>query len=501
MKPTIRVSIGGLAFNLEEDAFRVLDDYLKALRRHFEKNSESGEIISDIELRLSELLQMRVSSADGVVSMADALDIIKIMGSPKDFDDAPQEEYTEEDSEKKSFGKSDYAIDDTQDLFKKKLYRDTDNKFIGGVCSGLGHYFRIDTTIMRLIFSGIFLFLLFFMHKGPSCMVIVMIYGILWAVMPAAHSFKQKLSMTGSDPSISNIEEDRAQSARKYKGSSLASAIGILVNVFIGILAVILFLIIIAMIGSFIWLYFDTTILGLNNYLILLGLSSINLKIAFLLASLIPLMGLLSLMIKILKRSPFTTQTLISFVIGFVLWLGASFYLGNTGFKFGLNHRHTAEAVESVDANTTSDSLYVKLGSEYLSAESQPNNPFVLYTGSSDNKKLCVLPSIQTSVDTTLTNYVIEIHKKNFADNEMTAKRKVEDLHLDYTLTDSLLTINPTWHTNSNPWSLETFEIVIKTPRDKKVIKEYPLNRSYKDFNININRYGYNRCFYNITID
>ena len=94
MKPTIRVSIGGLAFNLEEDAFRVLDDYLKALRRHFEKNSESGEIISDIELRLSELLQMRVSSADGVVSMADALDIIKIMGSPKDFDDAPQEEYT-----------------------------------------------------------------------------------------------------------------------------------------------------------------------------------------------------------------------------------------------------------------------------------------------------------------------------------------------------------------------------------------------------------------------
>lgn len=332
-------------------------------------------------------------------------------------------------------------------------------------------------------------------------MVMVLIYGILWAVMPAAHSFKQKLSMTGSDPSISNIEEDRTQSARKYKGSSLASAIGILVNVFIGILAVILFLIIIAMIASFIWLYFDTTILGLNNYLILLGLSSINLKIAFLLASLIPLMGLLSLMIKILKRSPFTTQTLISFVIGFLLWLGASFYLGNTGFKFGLNHRHTAEAVESVNANTTSDSLYVKLGSEYLNAESQPNNPFVLYTGSADNKKLCVLPSIQTSVDTTLTNYVIEIHKKNFADNEMTAKRKVEDLHLDYTLTDSLLTINPTWHTNSNPWSLETFEIVIKTPRDKKVIKEYPLNRSYKDFNININRYGYNRCFYNITID
>ena len=328
MKPTIRVSIGGLAFNLEEDAFRVLDDYLKALRRHFEKNSESGEIISDIELRLSELLQMRVSSADGVVSMADALDIIKIMGSPKDFDDAPQEEYAEEDSEKKSFGKSDYATDDTQDLFKKKLYRDTDNKFIGGVCSGLGHYFRIDTTIMRLIFSGIFLFLLLFIHRGPSCMVMVLIYGILWAVMPAAHSFKQKLSMTGSDPSISNIEEDRTQSARKYKGSSLASAIGILVNVFIGILAVILFLIIIAMIASFIWLYFDTTILGLNNYLILLGLSSINLKIAFLLVSLIPLMGLLSLMIKILKRSPFTTQTLISFVIGFLLWLGGFVLFG-----------------------------------------------------------------------------------------------------------------------------------------------------------------------------
>lgn len=82
MKPTVRVSIGGLAFNLEEDAFHVLDSYLKSLRRHFSENPEADEIIADIESRLSELLQMRINGNDGVVSITDAQEITKIMGNP-----------------------------------------------------------------------------------------------------------------------------------------------------------------------------------------------------------------------------------------------------------------------------------------------------------------------------------------------------------------------------------------------------------------------------------
>lgn len=495
MKPTTRVSIGGLAFNLEEDAYRVLDDYLKALRRHFENNPESGEIISDIEFRLSELLQMRVNSADGVVSMSDALDIIKIMGSPKDFEDATSEDnFTEEGAPQKTFASANQSNEES--YFKKKLYRDTSNKLLGGVCSGLGHYFRIDATIMRLIFTGIFLLLFFFTHRGPSSMAIVVVYCILWVVMPAARSFTQKLSMTGSDPSILNIEEDRAQtSSRRYKGSALASALGILVNIFVGICAAILLIMIIAMVVSFVWLHFDTSIFGLNNYLILIGLDSANIKIAFLLTSLIPFIGLFWLMVKILTRSPFTGQTLISFVVVFVLWLGASIYLGNVGFKFGLNHRHNAESVETININTASDSLYVKLGQEYLEAESQPNNPLVLYRGSADQRDLCVLPYVKIREDSTLTNYVIEVYKKDFAENEMAAKRKAENLKISYVLTDSLLTINPQWYNSDKPWNMESFEIIIKAPSKKKVIREYPLNERYEFRNIHFKINGYD--YYN----
>lgn len=493
MKPTTRVSIGGFAFNLDEDAYSVLDDYIKALKRHFENNPESNEIISDIEFRLSELLQMRVNSADGVVSMSDALDIIKIMGSPKDFEDtASEDNYIGEGAPKKAFAAS-QVNEDSQDYFKKKLYRDTENKFIGGVCSGLGHYFKIDATVMRLIFTGLFFVLFFFAHRGPSCMVIVLIYGILWAVMPAARSFTQKLSMSGSDPSIMNIEEDRSQAgSRKYKGSSLGSALGIILNIFVAIIAAILFAIIIGLVVSLLWLHFDTTIFGLNNYLILFGHNAVNLKIAILLSSLLPLIGLFWLMVKILKRSPFTTQTLVSFLIGFIVWLGASFYIGNMSFKFGRSHRYNARSVETLNINTTSDSLYVKLGSEYLSADTQPNNPFVLYKDSSSKERsVCVLPSVKIKEDSTLTNYIVEIHKKDFADNEMAAKRKVESLRLDYTLTDSLLTINPKWYTEDKPWNLEMFEIIVKAPRQKKVFKESPLRESYDINSININGYDY----------
>lgn len=58
---------------------------------------------------------------------------------------------------------------------EKKLQRDTQNKVIGGVCSGLAHYFGIDVAIVRVLFA---IALLCF-STG------FWIYLILWIVMPA----------------------------------------------------------------------------------------------------------------------------------------------------------------------------------------------------------------------------------------------------------------------------------------------------------------------------
>ncbi|MDR3058392.1 MAG: PspC domain-containing protein [Prevotella sp.] len=489
MKPTVRVSIGGLAFNLDEDAYRILNNYLQALRKHFATNPEGDEIISDIESRLSELLQVRVPSTDGVVSEIEAQEIIKVMGNPKDFDDSIEPGINGDGRADKRYSAN--MENDSQGYFKKRLYRDTENKVIGGVCSGLSHYFRIDPTVIRLLFAGIFLLLFTVGYKAPSCMFVVLIYTILWIVMPAAKTFTQKISMTGSDPSIMNIE-DRMQTSKKYRGSALSTLVTVFINVIVGLIAIGLFMAIVGIIASFLWLHFDTELFGLNNYLILTGFNSINFKIAIVIASLLPFIGLLALMIKILRRSPFTTQTMVSLIIGLVFWLGSVIYIGNIGVKTGRSHRAHAEVVESFSINNTSDSLFVRIGKDYLDAEHQPNNPALIYKGKSEKgREISLLPIVRMQEDTTLTNYMVDIHKKHFADNDIVAKRKAESLKLNYMLTDSLLTVNPRWYSNSDPWSMEMFEIVVRYPRNKKVIIEDPLNKSYDINSITINGHDY----------
>ncbi|MDH6307695.1 phage shock protein PspC (stress-responsive transcriptional regulator) [Dysgonomonas sp. PFB1-18] len=491
MKPTIRVSIGGLAFNVEEDAYHVLDNYLQSLKRHFSGSPEADEITGDIETRLSELLQIRMNNKDGVVSLTDAQEIIKIMGNPKDFDDS--EPGTVNDEKNGSDHKQKAYSEYTQDLFKKKLLRDVDNKIIGGVCSGLSHYLRIDPTAIRLTVAGIFVFLFIVANRWPACMTVILIYIILWIVMPAARTFKQRLEMTGSDPSIENIE-DRTQpiASRKYRGSAISTILDVFINIIAGIVAAVALIYLIATIVILVWLYMDTDILASANYLVLMGYNTWNFKIAVILAIILPAGALFDLMVKIIRRSAFTTQTLISFIIGLVIWIVSLSYLGNTGAQFAYSHQNSGEATEQLTISMPSDTLYVKLGEEYLDATPQPNNTAMFYKGNKlRNRQICILPTVIVKEDTTSTDYKVEIRKKDFGENEIAAKRKAEALHMDYAITDSVLTINPKWYDNHTKWNAETFEAVITRPKNKTVVLGTLLKDSYHINAIRINGYDF----------
>lgn len=474
MKPTIRVSIGGFAFNLEEDAYNLLNDYLQALKRHFQGNPESDEIVADIEARLSELLQMRLNGNDSVVSLEDAEEIIGIMGNPKEFGDT-----VAEDAASKKGG--DFSSEDNS-FRKKRLFRDVENKVIGGVCSGLGHYFRIDAAVIRLIFAGIFLFLFFFsMNHTPSCLIMVLIYVVLWIVMPAAKTFNQKLTMTGANPSIENIEDRNQPVTRAYRGSGVGTFFKVLLNVILGIFVVVLSATLIAMIVALIWLYFDNDILGVTNWLILIGYNTVYAKIAFILLVFIPIIGLLCLFIKLLRRSTFTTQTLVAFIIGAVVWVASFAYLGNSGGNFIYHSRVSEMTAEGFRIEVASDTLYVRLNDEYLNAEPVPNISNAFYKGEKlDERKIYILPRINVEVDTLLKDdYKIEIRKWARASNDYSAKRNAEKLRLDYIQRDSLFLLQPNWYDNEHPWKNESFEILIKTPAQKRVEIESPLNNHY----------------------
>lgn len=185
MNKTININLGGLFFHIDENAFQKLNRYLDAVSRSLSDDPQGkDEIISDIEARISELLSEKIKDVRQVVNENDIEEIIVIMGQPEDYSD-DEETYSE--------NKTSYKRKKTN---AKKLFRNGDDKFLGGVCAGLAHYLAVDTIWIRLAFivltfSGFPLF----------------IYIILWILLPEAKTTSEKLQMEGEPVNIGNIEK------------------------------------------------------------------------------------------------------------------------------------------------------------------------------------------------------------------------------------------------------------------------------------------------------
>jgi len=181
MKITVSINLGGYSFNIDEDAYAELKRYLKNLELNFAAEESSSEILTDIESRMSELLRARLSSYKQVISIEDVNEVISIMGSPEDISD------DEGHSSGKKFSTPGYH----------RMYRDPDHRIIGGVCAGMGAYWRIDPLIIRIIFLALIL------AGGIG----ILIYLILYIVLPEAKTTAQKIEMKGSPVNIHNIKD------------------------------------------------------------------------------------------------------------------------------------------------------------------------------------------------------------------------------------------------------------------------------------------------------
>ena len=138
MKKTFTISLGHSIFNVEEDAYEILKRYLDSIKNYFQKMENDSEIINDFELRIAENFSSKLSSGKQYINLSDVKEVIKIMGSLDDF----KEIY--DDLEDESFKEN--------ENIRGKLYRDSSNRIIAGVCSGIAEYFKIDPIIVRIIF-------------------------------------------------------------------------------------------------------------------------------------------------------------------------------------------------------------------------------------------------------------------------------------------------------------------------------------------------------------
>lgn len=186
MHKTISITLDGQLFHVEEPAYQSLDLYLNAVRQHFASYPDRVEIVSDIESRMAEQFNAKTHGTNRVINQADVDEVIKTMGTVEDF-----KEFIEEPS---GNGRSDAQAPKT----KRKLYRDPDNKILGGVASGLAAYFGdIDPTIVRLIF------ILTLFAGGTG----VIVYLILWLIVPEASTPSEKMAMHGEPVTIASLEK------------------------------------------------------------------------------------------------------------------------------------------------------------------------------------------------------------------------------------------------------------------------------------------------------
>src|SRR5690606_15038607 len=138
MNKTIIININGIIFHIEEDAYEVLQNYMTAVKRLFGYSTDSIEIVGDIENRIAEMFSERITPQKAVIVMADVNEVITQMGDISDFEDFDEAA----DGDPTSYNDPKYQNASYSE--SRGLFRDPDDKVIGGVCSGLGYYFDIE---------------------------------------------------------------------------------------------------------------------------------------------------------------------------------------------------------------------------------------------------------------------------------------------------------------------------------------------------------------------
>lgn len=194
MNRTVSISINSINFHIDENAYNMLKEYLDSLDQHFSKTEGKEEIMQDIESRISEILLTKINEKRNVVLTTDIEEIISILGKPEEIDG---------EGENDKQPKTDATNQEPRS--RKKLYRDPDNRVLGGVASGIAWYFNIDPTWVRLAFIVTFFF------SGP------LIYIIGWIIIPMARTTSEKLDMKGEYVTINNIENSIKEEFNEVK--------------------------------------------------------------------------------------------------------------------------------------------------------------------------------------------------------------------------------------------------------------------------------------------
>jgi phage shock protein PspC (stress-responsive transcriptional regulator) len=517
MNKTININLGGFFFHIDEIAYQKLRRYLESISKSLSEDSQGkNEIIADIEARISELLSEKITDTRQVVSESDIEDIIVVMGQPEDYTDAEE-----------SYSDANYSYSRNKET-GKKLFRDGDDKFLGGVASGIAHYFNIDTIWVRLLF-------LIITVAGIGAGILV--YIALWILLPEAKTTAEKLQMEGEAVNIDNIEKkireeftnvsesvknaannasekikDGANdfsekmgqtfSAKTNKNNGLQDFLNTLGKIamvffkflgkFIGVLFVVLGAgVILSLIiggfsvGSFEFLNIDGDFISYPDFFFDATLPQWLLTISLFTLIGIPFIVLLVLGLRMLSSNikQFTKITSITLL---VVWFIALLIIVFTGVEFGATHANYGNSIEKNQLNISKkDTLIIKMkNNDALYYQDNLKRSSRKYEVAVDGKLMLYTNDIGLDVkkSNTGTAYII-IQKESYGRSRIKASKNSEKIQYNFTIINNEIVLDAFFLSDlKNVFKDEEVDITIFIPEATTIY----FNNSVKHFLSNV---------------
>jgi phage shock protein PspC (stress-responsive transcriptional regulator) len=473
MDKTIKINLGGILFQADEEAYTLLRRYLQDIDNRLKNMPGGAETIEDIELRIAEIFQSQGGSA-GVINKDNVEAMISILGRPEDFDTngEPAEERPK------------YYSSGT----RKKMYRNPDDMIIGGVCSGMGIYLNIEPVWIRS------LFVIFAFFAGIGFFV----YLALWIALPSARTETMKWEMYGDKVHTSGKGQPLGNTLSQYNESAVHAkpsgfgnalneifrAIGRVCFIAFRIILIILglsivlagFISLVALVMVFIFKYpgyFSAHAGGVSlsyfpdflNYVVNPAIAPWIIALTFIII-LLPLLAMIYWGVKMIFW--FRAKDGIFALAGLVLWVISIAALSMILFNEGISFSETAKTGSEEILNKSPDDLYIYAGNKVADLH---HNKEVCFTEdgyniyfTDDNKGLFISPGLK--INNSNDDYIkINIRKRATGRSRMEATDKAEGIKYGYRVTGDTLYLDEYFAVPSErKWSFDNVTVNLYIP-------------------------------------
>jgi phage shock protein PspC (stress-responsive transcriptional regulator) len=447
MDKTIKINLAGILFQIDEEAYHILRHYLQSIDARLKNVAGGHETIDDIESRIAEIFQTQQGIA-GVISKENVEAMISMIGKPEDFD------LPEGQPEIRNSGST-----------RRRLYRNTDDSIIGGVCGGIGAYLNTDPVWIRIAF------ILFTFAFGIG----FLIYIALWIALQRAVTEIQKRELYGDFYNYRTHMSGRSASAPSgsstgySQGSEGANDIGNAFNevfraigkfffivfrifmIIFGIAFVLMgFLTLLAFILVFFFRYpgfistgsIDTNLFYLPDLLHYIVSPSITPWIIILssLAVVLPLFGLIYWGIKMIFW--FRVKDGIISLVFFVIWVLSIAALSIILFNEGVSFSQTGRSTSQVILENSPDTLHIITGKKasdlhFTKEITLPNDDYTVFMADSTDQ-LFIRTRLRLNLsEDNITK--VEIRRRSSGRTRADAARKAESLIYNHRISNDTL--------------------------------------------------------------